>query len=474
MKKKLFLLFSLILLIFTSLSAQKIEYNKKKGLMSIDKVEVAKLEISRDAEKHQVYTFSDLKTGATLVLTGATPGRQPEYYIVSSTLSDKKSEMLFEMVSFTLNLTNAMMNLVVKKYNFFTVSGINEKAISDFLYLEKKNISGAKEEFANLAEQMRQKIDSVNPVFEGNRVSSKNTGELLVVFERFPEGFLVYNERNQVVGKLRESVYAGISTTSKYVLETFDGKNYAIRVDQPEAAKTAAINCLITYDYLGKGANSYSVKKPQLEALESEYNQKRIEFNKGKNVYGEMILNNGKTLTGKFKVNFRGVLPDGTEYPLDDMGIMSSLQKNAEHQSFDEKSGKLRWKSYIEKEIKSFSVKDPNNPNYEEFYCKIEYKPENPEATGLTGGISRLAGMRRILVYRVSDLPKTILYAGNERFFIVDKKTGGTLKELHPKTFHDQLKLLVADCPSLAEKAASCEYTRASIAQLVKEYNDCE
>lgn len=480
MKKKLALIFSFILLVFTSLSAQKIEYNKKKGLMSIDKVEVAKLEISKDAEQHQVYTFSDLKTGATLVLTGATPGKQPEYYIVSSTLSDKKSEMLFELVSFTLNPTSAMMNLVVKKYNFFTVAGMNEKAISDFLYVEKNDISAAKERAANISEQMQLKVDSLAPVFDGNRVSSKSTGELLAVFENVNNGFLVKDERNNVVAKAKENVHgAGPISITTYILSTFDDKEYELKVDQLEAAKTTAIGCLITHDYLGKGVNSYSIKKPKLEALESGYNQKRIAFNKGKVVYGEMILNDGETLTGDFEIDFRAVLPDGTEYPLDDMGIMAPRYKNAEYQYFDEKSKKLKRKGYREKEIKSFKVIDPNNPDYDEFYYKIEYQIANPEGTGLTGGILKLGGISssqkiEILVYRVSDLPKTTLYAGNQRFFIVDKKTDNTVKELHPKTFRDQLKVVVAGCPSVEEKVASCEYTRASIAELVKEYNDCE
>lgn len=79
-----------------------------------------------------------------------------------------------------------------------------------------------------------------------------------------------------------------------------------------------------------------------------------------------------------------------------------------------------------------------------------------------------------ILAYRVSDLPKVTSYAGNQRFFVVDKKEGDTVIELRPETYQNQLKLITVDCPALEAKTEKCQYTRASIAQLIEEYNDCK
>ncbi|MDH6307842.1 hypothetical protein M2451_000291 [Dysgonomonas sp. PFB1-18] len=480
MIKKLLLILSFVLFVFASLFAQKIEYNKKNSMMLIDKVEVAKLEISKDAEKHQVYTFTDLKSDATLVLTGATPGQQPEYYIVSSTLSDKKSEIIFEMVSFTLNQTSAIMNLMVKKYQFFTAAGMDQRAITDFLYVEKRDYSNAKSETANTALQTQLKVDSLAPVYKDNRVVSKNTGELLAVLENTNDGgFLIKDERNNLVARARRDVQgAGAISITTYILNTYDDKQYELKADELSTAKTTAINCLITYDYLGKGVNSYMIKKPQLAAAESQNNRIRSEFRKGKFVTGILTLEDGKSINGRFEIDFRAILPDGTEYPLDDMGVMAPRYKNAVHHYLDDKN-KERKRDYREKQMKSFKVINSNIPDYDEFYCKIEYKPEQSNGMGLTSGILKLGGVKladkiEVFAYRVSDLPKTTLYAGNQRLFIVDKKRDQTVIELRPKTFRDQLKLVVADCPAIEEKLATCEYTRASIGQLIKEYNDCE
>lgn len=478
-KKVLLILFS-IFLGSIGLFAQKINYNKKNSLMSIDKVDVAKLEISKDANDHQVYTFYDLKSDATLVLTGATPGKQPEYYIVSSTLSDRKSEMLFEMVSFTLNPTNAIMNLVVKKYQFFTTSGMNQKAITDFLYIEKRTQSDAIEKAENTAQQMQLKVDSLAPIFEGNKVTSKSTGELLAIFENINNGFLIKDARNNVVGKAEKDVIgAGPIKTTSYILNTFDNKQYKLKVEEVETAKISAIGCLITYDYLGKGVNSYIVKKPQLDAIEKQNSQLNLAFRQGKSVQGILTLDDGETIEGNFEIDFRAVLPDGTEYPLDDIGIMAPYQKTAEHHYLD-KNNKIKKRDYSERQMRSFQVTDSNNPDHEEFYCRIEYKPEQSGGMGLTKGLLGMGGILKspdkikILAYRVIDLPKVTLYAGNQRLFIVDKRKDEIAIELQPNTYQDQLKLITADCPTLEEKAETCEYTRASIAQLMKEYHDCK
>lgn len=447
--------------------------------MSIDKIDVAKLEISKDANDHQVYTFSDLKSDATLVLTGATSGKQPEYYIVSSSLSDRKAEMLFELVSFTLNPTNAIMNLVVKKYQFFSTAGMNQKAISDYLYVGNKEQSEANVKAERIAQQMQLKVDSLAPIFEENRVISKSTGELLAIFGTTNNGFSIVDAQNNLIGKAEKNVTgAGPIEMTTYILSTFDDKRYELKSEQLDEAKVNAINCLITYDYLGKGANSYVVKKPQLDAIEAKNNELRRAFRKGNYVTGILTLKDGKTIEGHFEIDFRAVFPDGTEYPLDDMGIMAPRYKNAEHHYLD-KNNKEKRIGYRETEMSSFQVINYDNPNYEEYYCIIEYKPVESGGMGITKGLLKMGGVKspdkiKILAYRVCNLPKATLYAGNKRFFVVDKKEGDSVVELTPEAYQSQLKLITVDCPALETKVEACEYTRASIAELIKEYNDCK
>lgn len=203
-----------------------------------------------------------------------------------------------------------------------------------------------------------------------------------------------------------------------------------------------------------------------------------IAFRKGRSVMGVLTLEDGSTIDGNFDIDFRAILPDGTEYPFDDMGIMAPRYKNAVHHYLDEKN-KQRTKNYRENQMKSFKVINSNIPEYDEFYCKIEYQPEQSEGLGITSGLLKLGRAKKmstikIFAYRVSDLPKTTLYAGNQRLFLIDKKRDKAIIELLPETYQDQLKLLTADCPTVETKVAACEYTRASINQLIKEYNDCK
>lgn len=231
MKRLIIILFAALL--SCSLFSQKIKIEKKTGVMSIDNVEVVKLKTGEDIKKHLVYIFSDLSSDATLTLTGATPGKQPEYYIVSSSLSDKTSEMVFELVGFTLNPTTAITNLIVKKYQFFSTAGMNQKAISDFLYLEKNDYSKGQTETKNTMQRMQHKVDSLAPIFKSNQVISKNTGELLAVFENINGGFLIKDDRNNVVAKAEEHIQGvGPIKVVTYVLKTFDDKEYELKADE--------------------------------------------------------------------------------------------------------------------------------------------------------------------------------------------------------------------------------------------------
>jgi len=118
MKRTIIILFAI--LISGTVFGQKIKIDRKTGKMSIDNVEVSKFSSSSNSEKQEVYSFTDLHSDDYVTLTMVKLGKDGEPFLqVTSSLSDKTSEMDYEIVNFTLNMNSAISTLIVKKYDFF-------------------------------------------------------------------------------------------------------------------------------------------------------------------------------------------------------------------------------------------------------------------------------------------------------------------------------------------------------------------
>jgi hypothetical protein len=392
--------------------------------------------------------------------------------------------MDFVLVSFTLSTNSAISNLIVKKYNFFTPEGMNKEAIIDFLAREDTKHRQAYNEKLAQQKMIQEKIDSFAPSFKNDLVVvNKKTGEVIAQFEDKPDILLIKDQLGNSIAVLRsQTEKQGFQQISVYTLETYLKKTYALDAKNDQNAKTEAINKLILNDYLGNGANSYTVMKQQVDDANANAKQEAKEYEKAKRVTGLLTLNDGSTAEGDFEIDFREVMPDGTEIPYRRSGILSLDGKTAIYFYKDDK-GKDKIKIYKEKQMQSFKVVKEEEPDYDEYYCKIDYIHHPDQEKVVNDGLDVGALGKNLLfgrpkkktsfAYRVADSEKATIYTSEGKLFIADKKKDGEITELNPNTFRAQLKEIAADCPSVAENADSCQYTRLSIYNFIEEYSGC-
>jgi hypothetical protein len=491
MKKLLFIL--CVTLITGNTFAQKIGIDKKKGTMSIDKVDVARFQSSKNAEKQDVYTYTDLNSDASVTLI-MIKGDDPDNYFldVTSTLSDKTSEMGYELVNFTLSMNSAISNLIVKKYNFFNSSGMDKEAIIAFLDKEDKSRRQAVADKAAAAKAMQDKIDVFSPTFKNNvTVVNKNTGELLAQFESKNGGLIIKDHLGNSFAAIRKnSVKESNTVVNTYVMETFMRQSYALDAKSENDAKTEAINKLILNDYFGDGKNSYILRKDEYEQAQEADKKRREEYEERSVVNGILTLEDGNTVEGKFKIDFRE-MADGTEAPTEAGTIVSLDGKTATHYYKDEK-GKDKIKIYKEKQIRSFKVLKEDEPDYNEFYTKLAYIQEplpqkKADIMDSDGSVNLLGVGKNLLggkpkdktktdiIYVGPDNTKTSLYFSGSNIFITNKNTKKTII-LNKENFESQLKDIAVNCVSVIENIEnhSYEYSRKSILNFTEDLDNCK
>lgn len=500
MKKLLFIL--CVTLITGNTFAQKIGIDKKKGTMSIDKVDVARFQSSKNAEKQDVYTYTDLNSDASVTLI-MIKGDDPDNYFldVTSTLSDKTSEMGYELVNFTLSMNSAISNLIVKKYNFFNSSGMDKEAIIAFLDKEDKSRRQAVADKAAAAKAIQDKIDVFAPTLKNNTVVNKNTGELLAQFEPKNGGVIIKDHLGNAFAVIKKSVVKESrepidfpslkkSSTESYAVETFMKQAYALDADTENGARVEAINKLILNDYFGDGKNSYILRKDEYEQAQEADKKRREEYEERSVVNGILTLEDGNTVEGKFKIDFRE-MADGTEAPAEAGTVVSLDGKTATHYYKDEK-GKDKIKIYKEKQIRSFKVLKEDEPDYNEFYTKLAYIQEplpqkKADIMDSDGSVNLLGVGKNLLggkpkdktktdiIYVGPDNTKTSLYFSGSNIFITNKNTKKTII-LNKENFESQLKDIAANCVSVIENIEnhSYEYSRKSILNFTDDLDNCK
>lgn len=473
MKKLLFILFAV--LVASGVSAQKIKIEKKTGLVSVDNVNVARIVSSKNAEKQDVYTFTDLNSDDWVTLTMVKLDKDGDSFLqVSSSLSDKTSEMDWELLTFTLSMNSGIANLIVKKHQFFTTDGMNKDAIVQFLDTQSKKHLRAHQQKVEARQAIQSEIDAFAPTFSGRDLSviNKNTGDILIKFEdptgRYDRyrnsdtdyaGFVFKDHKDNVIGLVRKS--ESRNGLPSYSIETYDSKTYNLGEVSSTALPVEVAKRLILSKYMGEGENSLAYRQ-QLEAEELAARRAKAqadeeEYDRRITVNGILTLDDGTVLDGIFKVEFRQT-PDGI-VKKEKGNIISLDGKTLRHYYQDEK-GKDKVKIYKEKQISSFRVVKEDEPDYDEYYCTIEYQSD-----GKT---------KKALVYRIADMRKTCLYLAGNTIFIQHKGNNTTL-ELTRRKFEEQLKTIASDCPSVIETVAKHEYMYHinSIHTYAEDYDRC-
>jgi hypothetical protein len=456
--------------------AQKIKIDKKTGLMSLDKTDVAKFSLSKNADGQDVFTFTDLNSDASVTLTVVKlDPSEKDFLEVTSSLSDKTSEMEYELIIFSLSDASLISNLIVKKYKFFTPEGMNKEAIANFLVQENNTHKQAyTEKLAN--QKLRQeKLDAFSPSHRNDsEVENGKTGELIARIQKGKDIDIACNITDPLGHAIAYVEHDPLNNGTLYLLKTYLKRTFTLKAKDYQSAKWEAIDELIINGYFGNESNSYSVKEKVLK-----------EYAKAKNVTGILSLNDGSTVEGKFEIDFREIMPDGTEPPFVSDGNVLYLGSKTATYLYKDDNDKDKKKAYKEKDMKSFKVTKEDDPNYDEYYCKIEYA-HAPEKNGIVSDNSLdldalasnlLSGgpkKKTTLVYKVADFDKATMYTSSGLMFIANKKDNGEVTELSPSTFKKKLKEMTNDCPSVSNKVDDCQYTRSSILNLIKEYSECK
>lgn len=498
MKKLLIVLFAT--LISCSTFSQKIKIEKKTGLMSIDNINVATFLSSKNANKQEVYTFTDLHSDDFVALTMVKLGKDEENFLqVNSSLSDKTSEMDYEVINFTLNMGSAISNLIVKKYNFFTTEGMNRDAIVQFLDLENNKYKLAHE--SNLKEQQAvQEMIGVFAPFVKNALTviNKNTKEEILLlkdpsgrFDRYRDSSTDYDNFIVTDGKGNKlaTVRKGKSSTlfPDYFIETYDNVTYSIGKVTQSDIPMEVTKKLIVHGYLGDGEKS-PVHRRQLQEMAltvraADAQAQAEEYNRRVHVEGILTLEDGRELEGQFKADFRETA-DGM---VSQSGNIVSLDGKTLTYYYKNEKGKDKLKVYKEKEIRSFRVTKEDDSSYDEYYCKIEYINPQGKADVITGdgldvmglGKNLLGGnkpkTKKSLVYRAVDTPKTALFFSGNKIFITDKKTEKTVL-LDKNRYEDQLKEIAGNCSAVLENIENHKYKmeRNSIYNFTEDCNECK
>jgi hypothetical protein len=496
MKKLLIIL--LATLISGSIFPQKIKIEKKTGIMSIDNIDVSRFSSSKNADKQDVYSFTDFHSDDFVSLIMIRLSKDEEIFLqVTSSLSDKTSEMDFDLVNVTLNTNSAISNLIVKKYNFFTPEGMNKEVIVQFLSLENKKHSQAHAR-ATLEQQAGQdKINAFAPSLKNAlTVINKNTKEEIILiedpsgrFNRYKDSstdyanFIIKDHKGNVVAVIKKEQTS--SAFPAYFIETYDKETYPLGKVTPSNIPVEAAKKLVLNDYLGNGEKSpehiQQLKVVAQAARKEEALAKTEDYNRRVYVNGILILEDGKVLEGQFMTEFRETADGIVLQP----GHIISLDGKTLTHYYKNDKGKDKIKIYDEKQIRSFKITKEGNPDYDEYYLKIEYLQLSEKADVIADDALNVVGLgknlllnkpkkKKALVYRAADMPKTTLYFSGNKIFIQDKKNNKTV-ELSKSEYEAQLKEIASDCPAIIENIENQKYKldRSSIYYFITDYNHC-
>lgn len=487
----------LVLMLVGSLSAQKIKIDKKTGIVTIDKVESAKLTTQKNELNEVIYTFTDLKSSDWVSLEMTKLSKDVEYFLqVTSSLSDKTSEMEYELLSMTLSMNTAISNLIIKKHGFFTTEGMQKEAIINFLNLEKRDFSLAHQEKAEEKQEIESKIEDFN-IFKKDDLTiiNKETNDVIIKLEDPSNQYNKYNNPStdyaDFIIKDHKGNKIGVVILKKggfelydYSITTYDGENFPLKRATPSVVPVETTKTLITNGYLGQGPKSIAhLQQLKAEALEEQKkDDEKAEMRT--RVNGVLTLTNGEVLEGKFRLEFREVV----EGSYKQVGNIANLDGKTITYYYKDDKGKTKGKVYKQKEIQSFEVIKEDEPDYQEVYTKIEYSLRPSKSSIVSGdavdvinlGKSILGGGKskkhQSLAYLAADLKKTALYFSGDEIYIQNKEAGKDIVELGISTLKEQLITIASNCPTVKANIDNNKYTfdRESMLQFVHEYDTCK
>lgn len=128
------------LIFFTSFAQ---EFGFKKGIISVDKVPVAKLERTLKKTNKSEYVVTSIEGKKLIEMKEFWVGTAAYYHLLFVGDSTK-ADMLYELLTFTLNMEKSLAMQLVKEYKIFTKEGLNQPAITTMIAGSKSTLESVK------------------------------------------------------------------------------------------------------------------------------------------------------------------------------------------------------------------------------------------------------------------------------------------------------------------------------------------
>jgi hypothetical protein len=479
--KKLLLLILLISTVHIGF-AQKINIDKKTGILSIDKIDVGKVEELKGS--NAVYKFISLDGQDSLTMTELKEGNDI-YFEVTASFNPKTTEMDYESVVFSLNAKSLVSNLIIKKYNFFTTEGMDKAAINNFI---NRSVETRKEKLAKeQAEQQarlaarQEKLKDINPVIQpDNTIINGNTGEKLgsvITAKNFakpsrntPLG--IKNEEDSTIAAVTQEISPNL-----FLVQAYNNKEYKTGGKDKDEIIKNIVEGLAAEGYFGKGENSRSIFMPLYRRFMADTDP----GNTGRtDVDGILTLKNGSRIEGKFRVIIRqplsGIVRKSNNLMFDLDGA-PGITDGVTYMYTDEK-GKAKSKKYKFKEFTSFEIINDSGNKVESYDIISVERPK--ESIGNDGDLLQIASVMSrsknmdLFAWRVTETLEYTLYYSEGSWYRADKGNSQAvlLEDTDPVIRKSGLS---EDCLSALAKIRSGAYAgdKALLTEFLKDYNRC-
>lgn len=399
-----------MLILSVSMVAQKIKI--KKGKLFIDKVETTYFNVVGSD-----YVYSDLETKkpiltATYKIQKISADVKKDWLEITNADKTIKTEIPYEIVSFSLSVKKIVTNLLIRKYHFFSKGKVNYQEIASFFKEKRPLISEEVKKMLKKEAEKQDNLDLIDITVDRNRLAIFKGAAPYNVTK---VGKFEFRKAPNFIGtfylKQASSGFAGINgvdlldkSSRKVAIATF-GTFGKVNVKLPYAKKEFSYTSSIKRSYDSGKENQRKVieelvKRVIYNGVElgnqiDRVNKAAVEVNRIKlaeakrnsdNIYDEqgyIIDNKGKKWEGTLTIEFNEIkLPSQKSSGMHDM----TEYGNKVGLVYTNKKGKKRSKSFSSKRNIKFCV----NQNEKES-CYLAAKMKGKGLDLVAGALSSLS-----------------------------------------------------------------------------------
>ena len=304
---------------FISVSAFSQKVKIKNDIISLDDVQVGKVEKYKDKEtKEDGYVFSDLEGKNKLTLAKYDFGPGSLWLALRANFVKDTAEIKMEYLSFTLKEQNALTELLVKKYHFFDEQGMNVDAITKYVKTEQTPQIPILAEQVSAKKKLREDMSKLPVKVLDNGTIVKVQGFKEDIIGRFvapAHGSQVSNDNPLIIKDEHGNIIAwitGFPDKKKSNVITFDDQNFIFETILPYDGDFAGLyyrdvaRYMVMNEYMKDQPNSYVNQMKAAEIREAALaREEQLEYKKRIDVTGVLYLKNGEKYTGRFLAEFR-------------------------------------------------------------------------------------------------------------------------------------------------------------------------